>query len=196
MTDDPRFPWRGLKTTVVVVVSGVVGALVTLRAYHSTWDRRFDTKESVGAMLKEFWATPPKTLSSCWDRAQEYPQLSGPENTTNRGAEYLHFLAREGLVLWVSDTDNDGLPEAADAWGDPLIVLWDGFTEDTTVNRHGTMGQRTVPPYYGGGFYINSSMLDTWRYGFQEAVNQMRELEMPANACREWEHARGTGEPG
>ena len=183
---------------LIIVLAAACGAAVVFLAPYlarGSRDKRFDTKVHVSRLLREFWATPPEKLSSCWRRAQEQPQLSGPENKTNRGAEYLYFISREGMIMWESDTDHDGLQEAADAWGDPLIVLWDEFTEDRIVNRHGTEAAQTVPPYYGHGIYINSVMLNTWIYGDQEALTEMHELDWQANACREWERAPETAEP-
>jgi hypothetical protein len=85
----------------------------------------------------------------------------GEENSTNRGAELLFKIVGD-TYRWTGDTDLDGLREACDHFGNPLILLSPAIERDIIIEKNGTKMEVSLPPYYGRGVYINSVALNSW----------------------------------
>jgi hypothetical protein len=94
----------------------------------------------------------------------QQPQLFDVNrNRMNRGAEIFYILGLRGNSS--TDTDHDGLLEISDAWGHPMIFLFDRCPFDNIVYAEGKWELAYPPPYVDmskGHFYVNSQAFESW----------------------------------
>ena len=141
----------------------------------------YDTRAVISHYLRELYGPGPAGLERAYAQlVSENPSLLR-ENQTNRGAEILFRLF--GQSTWYADTDGDGLPEACDAFGTPLLFFTSDFASDLIVFPDGGRQRVYAPPYFTSGFYINSIRCHSWRTEEQEALEEARRAAKPAGSA-------------
>ena len=91
----------------------------------------------------------------------------------NVGAEILFEMLQGSR--WKNDTDGDGLPEACDQWGEPLIFLSRDIESDVIILSGGLRQEVTAPPNVSLGFYVSSLRLHCWCSEDQAVIERVGE---------------------
>lgn len=93
----------------------------------------------------------------------------GAKNNTNRGAELLY--ATLGHFPWSSDTDADGILEASDRCGNPLVLLDREEDIDMIESSSGERVRVNAAPWLNGGFYV--APLDSYMWLDQDSYTMI-----------------------
>lgn len=133
---------------VLVGISGfVLPQLSRRREQHDAEARRF-----VSRLLRDFNVSyergPANLCEEYLERNKSFLQMAG----TNSGAELMH--ACYPVSPWTSDTDSDGLIEASDDRGNPLIFLPPTCSRDVVVASDGQHHAIASPPYRRSHSYL------------------------------------------
>jgi hypothetical protein len=130
------------------------------------------TEAVVSRLTRDFYSPEAADTPAAYSTLVSVNPALVQKNETNRGAEILFKLP--GPHPWSADTDGDGLPEACDAYGVPLIFFTSDFDTDVIVYPGGVRQRVYAPPYFTRGYYINSVRSHVWRAEDQEVLQDAR----------------------
>ena len=130
----------------------------------------FDTLCTISDMVRRFnGPSSPAYQEHYLELIRDNPEFLN-DNPTNQGAELLYLIRDALLQNPGADTDHDGRLETQDVWGNPLIFLSEDRKEDLVIDAEGRQEKVSVPPFFGGAFYVNTLRHHMWLETDAEAI--------------------------